>query len=208
MRVFLSASIPDAKRDPRFHQTADNIAIRECVVALAEVVLRGGELVFGGHPAISPMVARVATYLGQLDAVTIFQSEYFRGQIPSSTLQMPRIHWSVAVKQDRNASLDLMRAEMLDVRRGGASFDVGVFVGGMEGIEAEYDLFRAAQPLAAFWPIPAGGAAAKGRYDRDRDEVLSQSFAKRLQLPVPVLRAEIETSRDYGHLMRTLLGVP
>lgn len=54
--VFLSASIPDPARDKRYFGTGDTIAIRDAVIALVSVVLPRTKLVFGGHPAITPLV--------------------------------------------------------------------------------------------------------------------------------------------------------
>ena len=57
MKVFLSASVPLPNRDASFFQTADVVAIREAIKALVLVLLeKNGDLVFGGHPAITPLV--------------------------------------------------------------------------------------------------------------------------------------------------------
>jgi hypothetical protein len=77
--IFLSASIPD--RDP-YVRDADPIAIREAVLALVAVTVRERHLVFGGHPAISPLVEHAASSLNAVDNVDIFQSEWFRAVIP------------------------------------------------------------------------------------------------------------------------------
>jgi hypothetical protein len=55
--IFLSASIPD--RDP-YVRDSDPLAIREAVLALVAVTVRERRLVFGGHPAISPLVEHAA----------------------------------------------------------------------------------------------------------------------------------------------------
>ena len=55
LRVFLSASVPLPSRNPKYFDTADVIAIRDAVRALIMVVVeQQGQLVFGGHPAITP----------------------------------------------------------------------------------------------------------------------------------------------------------
>jgi hypothetical protein len=58
--VFLSASIPDPRRDAKYFQTGDTIAIRNAVIALVTVTLSRTKLVFGGHPAVTPLVKWVA----------------------------------------------------------------------------------------------------------------------------------------------------
>jgi hypothetical protein len=56
-RVFLSASIPLPSRNATYFNTADIVAIRDAVRALTIVVIeQKAQLVFGGHPAISPMI--------------------------------------------------------------------------------------------------------------------------------------------------------
>ena len=57
MKIFLSASVPLPGRDKRFIETADVVGIREAVKGLVHVIMeRGDHLIFGGHPAITPMV--------------------------------------------------------------------------------------------------------------------------------------------------------
>ena len=58
-QIFLSASIPLPERDPIFYQTADFIAIRDAVRALATIVIPKAHLVWGGHPAITPLIRYV-----------------------------------------------------------------------------------------------------------------------------------------------------
>ena len=55
-KIFLSASIPLADRDPKYFDTADNTAIRDAVIALARIVLPKAELVWGGHLSITPLI--------------------------------------------------------------------------------------------------------------------------------------------------------
>lgn len=71
--VFLSASIPSKERSEVYRRVTDTaVSIEEAVVAVARAVFSaGGELVFGAHPSISPLVASV---LG----------EYFVPEAPST----------------------------------------------------------------------------------------------------------------------------
>ncbi|MFH7375956.1 hypothetical protein RA263_28030, partial [Pseudomonas syringae pv. tagetis] len=62
--IFLSASVPDGRGENRYAQTADTVAIATAVGALVHVVLGRRRLVWGGHPAITPMVYAVAEGLG------------------------------------------------------------------------------------------------------------------------------------------------
>jgi len=51
---FLSASVPYGKRALEYKP--DPIAVRDAVQALVSVVIRDSMLVFGGHPAITPLI--------------------------------------------------------------------------------------------------------------------------------------------------------
>ena len=79
-RYPLRRAVPDPRREPLSYETADVTAIRDAVTAVSTVALKRGELVFGGHPAISPLVLIVASMLDATDRVRIFQSEYFATQ--------------------------------------------------------------------------------------------------------------------------------
>ncbi|HMF36309.1 MAG TPA: hypothetical protein VKF17_06700, partial [Isosphaeraceae bacterium] len=66
--IFLSASVPN--RDLQTY-VPDPVAIREAVRALVGITLAvpGRLLIFGGHPAISPMVWEDAESLGAVDRI-------------------------------------------------------------------------------------------------------------------------------------------
>lgn len=55
-----------------------------------------------------------------------------------------------------------MREAMLSRKDLGAA----VFIGGMEGVEAEYDLFRSFHPNGKILPVPAAGGAARQLTER------------------------------------------
>lgn len=77
--VFLSASVPYRRPD---HYVADETAVGEAVRALVAEVVPERPLIFGGHPAISPMVWDAASSQGAADNVYIYQSELYRAVIP------------------------------------------------------------------------------------------------------------------------------
>jgi len=62
--IFLSASVPDPKRAPEFAETSNSVAITSAVRALVHVTLGRRVLVWGGHPAITPMIKVVAEEMG------------------------------------------------------------------------------------------------------------------------------------------------
>lgn len=54
--IFLSASIPPPPRHPEYPETADVLAILDSISALVSAVMPSGQIVFGGHPAIIPLI--------------------------------------------------------------------------------------------------------------------------------------------------------
>ena len=79
-RIFLSASVPLPSRNRIYFHTADVIAIRDAIRALVMVIIeQEAQLVFGGHPAITPMIrlqiAQTGAPVGE--RVVMFQSRYF-----------------------------------------------------------------------------------------------------------------------------------
>jgi hypothetical protein len=190
--VFLSASVPTPQRDPRYHATADIAAIREAIVALATVVLPKGPLLFGGHPAISPLILLIARQLSVTERVIIYQSEFFRKMVPPESMAFPSITWTPAEADDRQASLARMRQLMLADR----PIRAGIFIGGMEGVEAEYDLFRRTHPRLPAYAIASTGAAASALFKANPGEPLD-----------PKLREALKHDLVYDALFRALPGV-
>lgn len=163
-RIFLSASVPDPRRHRRYFDTADLVAIREAVRALAMLVLPEHLLVWGGHPAITPMIRVIAESLAApiQDHVWLYQSEFFRSQVPPDNQAFEHVVWTPRVDDDQKQSLAVMRHEMLT----SGPFDAGVFIGGMEGVEEEFDLFRKHQPEARAFPVASTGGAALRLFNR------------------------------------------
>jgi hypothetical protein len=162
--VFLSTSIPLPERNPKYYDTADVIAIRDSVKALVTIVAPKGRIVFGGHPAITPMIRLMMREMGLpvRDHIVLFQSLLFKPIFPPDNDAFESVRLVQAVGEDRNASLLEMRLEMLKSEQ----FDAGVFIGGMEGVEEEYALFREIYPDKPAHPIASTGAAALIIYER------------------------------------------
>jgi hypothetical protein len=77
--IFLSASVPLPERNPKYYDTADIIAIRDAVIALATVVLPEYRIIWGGHPSITPLIYYVMQKLNVniQDYVSLYQSLFF-----------------------------------------------------------------------------------------------------------------------------------
>lgn len=160
--IFLSSSVPD--RDP-WRKQADPLAVREAVLALAAVWLPHGELVFGGHPAISPLVEHAGRSLGHLERVHIYQSRFFEKVIPAAAKAFVNLHWT-APGSDRATSLTNMRWEMLESPNNPRTFQAAVFIGGMDGIDEELQIFEKVHSQAALIPVGSTGAAAYELWNR------------------------------------------
>lgn len=175
-KIFLSASVPKLDRPEKYHKTADVIAIRDAVKALATVVIPKAELIWGGHPAITPMIREILERLNTnvQHHVTIYQSARFEGHYPKDNQAFEHIVYTEA-KQDKAASLAEMRARMI----GDNQFAAGIFIGGMEGVEDEYKLFKEYHPATPAYAIASTGAAAAIVYNQqnDRDLRLLDDYA-------------------------------
>jgi hypothetical protein len=168
-RIFLSASVPLPSRNRVYFDTADVIAIRDAIRALAMVVVEQQlELVFGGHPAITPMIRLQIAETGTpvRDRVLLYQSRYFERDFPRDNIEFERIELIDEIPDDRTASLLHMREAML-----AGSLHGGFFIGGMEGVEEEYAMFRRLQPGIPAFPIASTGAAAARLFEADSDLV-------------------------------------
>ena len=156
--IFLSASVPDPK-SPNFCGEADTIAVMSAVTSLVYLTLGRRKLIWGGHPAITPMVASVANslHVDYGEWTKLYQSRFFRGSYPDENVRFPEIEFIDAIAGDREASLRAMRAAMFTDN----DFDCAIFIGGMKGVADEFELLQTFQPEAKCFPIlSTGGATA------------------------------------------------
>ncbi len=156
--IFLSAGVPDPKRGPQYAETADTVAITSAVSSLLYVTLGRRPLVWGGHPAITPMVWVVAQDIGidYASWVKLYQTRYFEEDFPEENQEFQNVVFTRNVDDDRDKSLRLMRETMFREN----DFSAAVFIGGMGGILEEFDMFRHYQPKANVFPIMSTGGAA------------------------------------------------
>ena len=167
--IFLSAGVPTIDRPRQFYDTADVIAIRDSVIALASTVLavNGYHLIWGGQPAITPLIALVLERykLGMTNRVTLYQSYEYEKFFPKENADVGNIVYTEK-KENPQASLLLMRKKMI----GENDFEAAVFIGGMEGIIEEYEMFKEFHPDVPCLPIASTGAAAKILFDEHPEE--------------------------------------
>lgn len=185
--VFLSAGVPYRRPTPQNEKYMDAVVpeekIRSAVVLLTRAVLRKKwRLVFGAQPAIGAMVLSIGRDVVPEDErgeprILIFQSSFFEGQLPGSTLDLAgwetgRLVFTPAVPareglnelQRRDESLKQMRELMVSV----PNLCAGVFIGGMEGVEEEAALFRLHNPGKPMFPLVSTGSAARLLYEKER----------------------------------------
>lgn len=156
-RIFLSASVPVQGRGD-FHETANPFLIQFAIRELLTVCLGRRVLVWGGHPAITPMVWAVCEDLdvAYSKAVVLYQSKLFADVFPVENEQFANCVYVDAVDADRAKSIEHMRIEMLS-----QNFEAGVFIGGMEGIADEHKLFANLHPNAKVIAVASPGGAAQ-----------------------------------------------
>jgi hypothetical protein len=161
-RLFLSASVPVPGRGT-FHENASPFLIQFAVRELLTVCLGRRLIVWGGHPAITPMVWAVCEDLGvdYAKAVLLYQSRLFGDSFPEENKRFANVVYVNAVQNNRGKSLKQMRTEMLT-----GSFDAAVFIGGMEGLLDEYQMFRHLHPTAKVLAVCSPGGAAARLADR------------------------------------------
>lgn len=157
-KIFLSASIPSPERDRRYFDTADIVSIRDAVRALATVVIPKAHLVWGGHPSITPVIRYVMERMkADLKThITLYQSKYFKEYSSPDNFAFENIVLT-DIRDTRSESLKLMRDKLI----GDNDFEAGIFVGGMEGVYQEYEMFKEKHPNALILPIASTGAAAR-----------------------------------------------
>lgn len=155
--IFLSAGVPDPKRGPQYVKTADTVAIAAAVSALVHVTLGRRLLVWGGQPAITPMIWAVAEGL-DIDYgswVRLYQSKHFKDEYPEDNHRFQNVTYTDDVGNDREQSLHLMRERMFSEFK----FTAAVFIGGMGGIVQEFDLLQKMQSQSTLVPVISTGGA-------------------------------------------------
>ncbi len=184
--VFLSASVPKPER--RGSERFDPVLIGSAVHAFVEVVLGRRLIVWGGHPAITPMIWEASKRLGASykDSVRLYQSAFFRENYPEANVRFPNWIEVPEVTGSLEQSLVRLREQMFSGHR----FHAAVFIGGMEGVIDEYTMLRNAQPTASLIPIPAPGGVAAELYEHSED-----------------LPREMEARTDFTYWLYRLLDI-
>ncbi|HEY0712109.1 MAG TPA: hypothetical protein VGF45_05510 [Polyangia bacterium] len=164
------------------------MAITAAVSALVHVTLGRRLLVWGGHPAITPMICVVAEDM-KVDYgkwVRLYQSRYFQDEFPEDNARFQNVTYTDAVNDDREKSLHAMRETMFSSHE----FAAAVFIGGMGGILDEFEMFQRLQPKAAVVPVVSTGGAAL-----------------ELATRIPALDPSLANDLDYVAIFHRHLGI-
>jgi hypothetical protein len=192
-RIFLSASVPLPGRGD-FYETANPFLIQFAVRELLTVCLGRRQIVWGGHPAITPMVWAVCEDLGveYADAVLLYQSSFFQEEFPEENEFFSNVIY-VEAEPDRVRSLQRMREKMLS-----EEFEAAVFIGGMEGIFEEYEMFVKMHPGARVVAVDSAGGAAKQlayKLNQIHDRIdYARMFYKELNVDIAEQRDQFKRS--------------
>jgi hypothetical protein len=210
--AFLSASIPNSRDwDGEFHP----LEITDAVMAAVSAILGAdGRISYGGHPAIAPLLLRVARDFGPIRQsgrspddralVTVYQSALYEPFIPEPTWHLQEeglghIEIIDAVPGDlpqrpwNERSLTRMRRAML-AREADLAF--AIFIGGMSGIREELDEFRLSFPERPVYAFGAPGGVARELAAEFRE-------TQRYYLVNPAGLFELQ---DYGVLMDDVMA--
>lgn len=85
------------------------------------------------------------------------QSRFFEDRFPEENNNFNNVVFVDAVPEDREASLLRLREAMLSRK----DLNTAVFIGGMDGVEAEHTLFMRFHPDAKVLLVPSPGGAAR-----------------------------------------------
>ncbi len=160
LTILLSASLP-ASEGSNGWTSCDPVEWSEAVSEVARDVLgKGGHLVYGGHPSVTPLILRICQEREHRGSMTVYQSERFRHEITPATWTLNKAGWAslrfIESVTDRPSDLELMRIAMVtDEPIAGA-----IFIGGDGGVAAEHRLVESLTYQVPRISLSAPGGAA------------------------------------------------
>ena len=94
----------------------------------------------------------------------MYQSNWFEGHFPHDNEAFQKVVYTKK-KETITESLKEMRKHMIE----DYAYKAGIFIGGMEGVQEEFDAFSNEHPKAKLLPVASTGAAAKIIYDSQKE---------------------------------------
>ena len=128
------------------------------------------------------------------DNVIIYQSMYFEKKIPDVAKKFRNLRWTPADPAGRDASLTLMRTQMIH----STPFEAAVFIGGMDGLFEEWTIFTSRYPDAPAFPVASTEGAARIIWTNWNPRNLPNTVAD--------LRTRLDQDLQYRILFRDILG--
>ena len=212
---FLSASVPYGERALTYKP--DPIAVRDAVRALVATVIRDSVLVFGGHPAITPLIWDAISSIGRDGEASgeksrsaqnngwdyrkpnrfhqnaiIYQSSFFEDAFPKEARYFGNSMILIDKRETPEESLAVMRRKMI----GEYAYSAGFFIGGMNGCdEEEWPLFQDMQPGIPTFPIASTEGAARLLWEKCKEKFPESVWKK------------LANELRYQTLFRELLGI-
>lgn len=166
LRIFLSAG--DLSDEEKELYPFKSYVIQRAITSLINVFIPHSVIVFGGHPFISPFVLEIAEQYKLKKNITIYQSKYFEDKVEDIIKNQKNkldIRWTEKKNKqgidDKALSLQEMREKMIS-----ENFDAAFFVGGMDGVKDEYDIFKRKYADKPAFVLPTTGGAAKKIHER------------------------------------------
>jgi hypothetical protein len=140
-----------------------------------------------------------------LPLIKIYQSDYFKIEISKYTQNLVEkkigvIVWTENVEGNLERSLKLMREKMISENNPIAA----IFIGGMEGIEEEFEIYRKKYPNRSIYLIGSTGGATRilsQRYLTELD-TLSLNFYKDNNKPL----SYFEKSKLYANISEEIFS--
>lgn len=176
--IFLSASVPEVGRG-NYADSANpfliQLAIREFFIA----AMSKHRVVWGGHPAITPMIWAICEDLNveYSKNVVLYQSKFFQDRFPEENEKFKNVIFTEVIEGKRDMSLLKMREDMLSR----PDLSAAVFIGGMDGVEQEFQLYQNLKPMGAVIVCAGPGGAAKNLaekiYGESRPDVFDLNFS-------------------------------
>ncbi|MBB5632196.1 hypothetical protein BKA04_000419 [Cryobacterium mesophilum] len=193
IRLFVSASIPDPLR---WVGDFEPMEILDAVVSTSrEVLAIGGTLVTAAHPTIAPVLLFLASEFPPPETgkprIVVYQSRVFELELPADTRKLINsglgdVRFTEAVAgetsdlRNRRQSLRRMRRQMLEEMKP----EGAIFVGGMEGVDEEWEMVGVQLPHCKRYAFAKPGGQAARYSHRSR----------------PTLATDLEKSDLYPYL--------
>ncbi len=209
--LFLSAGLPEKKNYARnaIHRDSVNPQwVRDAVLAVTRTAFENNyTIVFGAQPSISSMVLQVATQFDPAPTprVLVFQSLFFWGRFPEATLELADGKLGARLLIEAKPTLAESLLEMRTVMFESRNLVAAIFIGGMDGIEAEAILFHARNPTLPMFAYGSTGAASEDLLDAPPQGLTQEDFCGGRFAPVP-LGALTTKGGSYTALTRTVIA--